>query len=64
MVNREIRLSALDSGVKLYEIAHALGILDCNFSRKLRYELPTEEKEKIMKIISELAAKRTKKERG
>ena len=36
-------------------VAEALGIADCSLSRKLRRELPTEEKEKIFSIIRELA---------
>ena len=37
------------------QIAEALGIADCNFSRKLRKELPQEEKEKIFSIIQKLS---------
>ena len=54
MTNREIRLAAADAGVKLWQIADKLGIADCNFSRKLRRELPEEEKEHIRQIIAEL----------
>ncbi len=55
MRNRDIRQTAAGAGVKLWQIAEALGIADCNFSRKLRRELPTEEKEKIFSIIRELS---------
>ena len=41
--------------MKLWQIADALGIADCSFSRKLRKELPQEEKEKIFSIIRELS---------
>jgi hypothetical protein len=41
--------------VKLWQVAEALGIADCSLSRKLRRELPVEEKEKIFSIIRELA---------
>ena len=37
-------------------IAEKIGINDGNFSRKLRHELPQEEKEKIFRIIDELKA--------
>ena len=47
MMNQDIRQTAASAGVKLWQIAEALGIADCNFSRKLRRELPAEEKEKI-----------------
>lgn len=55
MNNQDIRRIAAEAGVKLWQIAEALGIADCNFSRKLRRELPTEEKEKIFSIIRELS---------
>lgn len=55
MMNQDIRQSASAAGVKLWQIAEALGVADCNFSRKLRRELPAEEKEKIFWIIRELS---------
>ncbi|WP_066455706.1 hypothetical protein [Anaerotruncus rubiinfantis] len=54
MTNREIRLAAADAGVKLWQIADKLGITDSSFSRKLRKEFTTEEKERIWQIIAEL----------
>ena len=54
MKNQDIRRKAAGAGVKLWQIAEALGIADCNFSRKLRRELPAEEKEKIFAIIEQL----------
>ena len=38
----------------MWQIADALGINDGNFSRKLRKELPEEEKSKILAIIDQL----------
>ena len=55
MNNQDIRRTAAGAGVKLWQIADALGIADCSFSRKLRKELPQEEKEKIFSIIRELS---------
>ena len=55
MHNKEIRSAAKNAGVRLWEVAAAYGINDGNFSRKLRQELPQEEKEKILKIIDRLA---------
>lgn len=55
MSNQDIRRTAAGAGVKLWQVAEALGIADCSLSRKLRRELPTEEKEKILSIIKELA---------
>lgn len=57
MQNTDIRLAASSAGVRLWQIAEALGLADCNFSRKLRRELPAEEKMKIFGIIEQLAAK-------
>ena len=55
MQNIEIRVKAMESKVKLWQIAKKLGVNDGNLSRKLRHELPAEEKEKILAIIDELA---------
>ena len=55
MCNQDIRRTAAGAGVKLWQIADALGIADCNFSRKLRKELPQEQKEKIFSIIQNLS---------
>ena len=56
MKNLDLREAAKKAGVNLWQVADRLGIADCNLSRKLRHELPAEEKEKIMSIIRELAA--------
>lgn len=58
MHNNEIRSAAKNAGVRLWEVAAAYGINDGNFSRKLRQELPQEEKEKILAIIDRLAQER------
>lgn len=55
MHNKEIRNAAKNAGIRLWEVAAAYGINDGNFSRKLRRELPQEEKEKILAIIDRLA---------
>ncbi len=54
MTNQELKLKAAGEGVKLWQIAEKLGMADCAFSRKLRRELPDEEKERILAIIEEL----------
>lgn len=51
MNNVEIRTELIRVGMKKYELADQLGIADSALSRKLRKELPEEEKEKILKII-------------
>lgn len=54
-MNEVIRVTAKNRGVKLWEIAEVIGITDSNFSRKLRRELPENEKSRIMDIIGEIA---------
>lgn len=58
--NVDIRNTAKEKGVKLWEIAEKLEINDGNLSRKLRRELPTAEKARIMSIIDELSAAKQK----
>jgi len=53
--NQDIRRTAAGAGVKLWQVADALGIADCSLSRKLRKELPQEEKDRIFGIIRELS---------
>ena len=55
MTNQDIRRTAAGAGVKLWQIADALGIADCSLSRKLRKELPRAEKERIFEIIKNLS---------
>lgn len=54
MFNRDIRGMAAASGVYLYEIAEALGIAEGSLSRKLRRELPEDEKQRIFGVIQSL----------
>ena len=53
--NQDIRNAAKKADIKLWQIAEKLGIWDATLSKKLRKELPQEEKEKIFGIISELS---------
>ena len=53
--NSAIRAAAVQRGVKLWQIADALGMNDGNFSRKLRHELPPEEKQQILALIDKIA---------
>lgn len=55
MHNQDIRRTAAGAGVKLWQIADKLGIADCSLSRKLRKELPQDEKNQIFSIIRELS---------
>ncbi len=53
--NNDIRQHAKTKGVLLWEVAERLNINDGNFSRKLRKELPDDEKANIMGIIDSIA---------
>ena len=55
MCNMDIRQAAAGAGVRLWQIADAIGLNDGNFSRKLRKDLPEDEKQKIFGIIEDLA---------
>ena len=51
--NLEIRETAKNTGVRLWQIAERYGISDSSFSRKLRQEFPPEDKLNILEIIAE-----------
>ena len=53
--NIEVRSAAASAGVKLWQIADALGVNDGNFSRKLRKEFTPEEKERSLEIIDRIS---------
>ena len=55
MKNKDVRNAAAGSGVKLWQIADALGIADTTLCRKMRKELPQEDKTRIFDIINALA---------
>lgn len=55
MANETIKNYAKQNRVRLWEVAERLGIQDSALSRKLRKELPQEEKEKILTVIENLA---------
>ena len=56
MCNIDVRRAAAGSGVRLWQVTDALGIADAQLSRKLRKELPDEEKQKIFEIIRNISA--------
>lgn len=55
MFNQDVRRMAAGNGVRLWQIAEALGMADCSLSRKLRKELPAEEKARIFAVIEQLS---------
>ena len=52
MKNLDIRAAASEAGLSLWQLADMLGFSDSQLSRKLRYELPDAEKQKIYAIIN------------
>ena len=53
--NNDLRTKAKESRVGHWQIAAAMGITEFSFSRKLREELPDEEKRMIFEIIDRIA---------
>lgn len=56
--NKKIRQYAQSSRVKLWEVSDKLGITDTSLSKKLRYELPEQETNRIISIIDEIVLER------
>lgn len=52
--NQDIREAIYKANLRNWQVAAALGISEGNFCRKLRFELPSSEKSKILDAISEL----------
>ena len=55
MKNVEIRSAYMLAGIKQWQLAEAIGISETHLSRKLRKELPQEEKQTILEIIEQLS---------
>lgn len=62
MNNQEIRKTAKEKNVSLWEIADELKISEPTMTRKLRHELPEAEKTKILALIDKIAERREKNE--
>ena len=56
MFNKDLRAYAKEKGVKLWQIAKAMGISEPTMTRKLRSELPETDKQTFRRIIDELSA--------
>ena len=52
--NADVREKVKFSGLKFWQVADRYGLTDGNFSKKLRKELPENEKHKIFLIIEDL----------
>ncbi len=60
--NVEFRAVAKKAGVRLWEVAEAIGITDGMLSRRLRRELPNVEREKLLLIVAEIAKRKEAEE--
>ena len=56
LANTDIRATAKDKGVRLWEIAEYLKVSDPTMIGKLRRELSANEKKRMFTIIDEIAA--------
>lgn len=56
--NQDIRAYAKSKAVRLYEVADKLHISEPTMTRKMRYELPQEEKSRIFKAIDNIAERK------
>lgn len=61
MQNKDIRQALAEAGFKQWELAEALGIHEGNLSRKLRRELPSEQKKHIFRAIERMKAYRSER---
>ena len=55
MANTEIRQELKNKNIPYWKIADKLGVHENTVIRRLRHELPEQEKEQIFSIISELS---------
>jgi len=51
MANKDIKRAIGGRGLTKWQVADALGISEATFYRKMRNELPEEEKQKILAVI-------------
>ncbi len=56
--NQDIRELVAKNGFKLWELADALGVNDGNLSRRLRHELPEDQKNHIFFTIEKMIERR------
>lgn len=62
MENLEIRRKLKEANLYQWQLAEGMKIAEQTLVRKLRRELPEEEKQKIFSVIEEIAAEKNNKE--
>ncbi len=60
--NQEIRSECHKHNIKLWELAAWIGISEATMTRKLRRELPSEQRDHILCMIRKLAERKAKQE--
>lgn len=60
--NCEIRNECRKHGIKLWELAAWIGISEATMTRKLRQELPSEQRDHILNMIYKLAEHKAERE--
>lgn len=58
MTNQDVRNAVSSNGFRLWQLAEALGVNDGNLSRKLRRELPSDQKAHIFRTIERMVERR------
>lgn len=58
MKNLDIREETKKAGVYLWEIAEYCGISEFTLTRKLRHELPDDQKRKLLQAITEISKRK------
>lgn len=58
MKNSDVRVCAIEYGVRMWELADHLGISPETLSRKLRRELEPAEKERMIQTIQAIAVRK------
>lgn len=55
MANKDVRLYAKEHGVKLWQVAAAMGISEPTMTRRLRTELTEQAKQELLSTIDKLS---------
>ena len=55
MKNLELKKAAKAAGIPLWRIADAIGVGEATMPRKLRHEVPENEKKQLLNLIKQLA---------
>ena len=58
--NMKVRRAAKAAGVPFWKVAKQMGVSEPTITRKLREELPAEERKRFLKIIKELERQEAK----